>query len=125
MCMDNLIDEPTDQTTAWKVMKLNNGEWRTPCLRQKPVDNKLVAKGEPNIKNKSLAGGAIHCFKSHTDAWRYVLYGVREHIFKVRGSGLVAHNKDQIAFREVEFVENLDDVTIEVLGGQRQAKKSE
>ncbi len=115
MCMDFITTEnlPT-KTTAWKVM-LYDGGWKTPLKRATPRNNKLKAKGKPDIRRSIscgilLSGGAIHCFKTKTAANRFALPS--EAVFEIRGKNPIARNRTQIAFQEIEFVDNINDLEI-------------
>lgn len=105
MCMINLIEKPTKQVVAYKVLYWNGvrKRWETPC-ECTPIKSKtLIAKGKSS-DDGIIDGGAIHCFKTKKDAdqWKYP----DEVIFKVVGKGLVGHNNTEIAFREIEFVDD-------------------
>ncbi len=105
MCMINLIDKPTKQVVAYKVLMWDSYKklWRTPC-EYDPIKSKtLIAKGKPS-EDGIISGGAIHCFKTEKAANQWKTHD--EVIFKVVGKGLVGHSGTEIAFKEIEFVDD-------------------
>lgn len=113
---------------AWKVMRYTGKQWVTPYRELAPKNNKLKAIGSKQILYnnwngyRELSGWAIHCFRSEAEAKFYLRCGLRLtathpfneelqawEIFKVVGKRPVAFNESQIAFREIEFVDTIND----------------
>ena len=108
---------------SWKVMSYDDMDkaWKTPWYANHPKNNRLKATGKVGIvdnhdnylweiKSRKLEGGAIHCYRTKQDAkvaTKYY-YSCRE-IFKVKGKKPVAYNDTEIAFKEVEFVDTIND----------------
>ena len=97
---------------AWKVLRWDylRSVWRTP-FRDVVIDTKILkAKGKLNknyIEN-DIESGAIHCFKTKRAADSFRTSS--ECVFKVIGKGYMADGyNDEIAFKEIEFVENPND----------------
>ncbi len=113
---------PLQQTKAWKVLQYERGKWISPIQGTLVSNNRLKAKGRRHyatsyftVEKKRLESGAIHCFRRKKDAQQHWLmerslsFMNDREIFEVKGIGYVNHNGTEIAFKEIEFVDNIND----------------
>ena len=118
MCMYCVINDGKKINHAWKVLEYdkNKKEWFTPFQYEIVRNNILVAKGEisPGASGRGIGKGVIHCYRTKKAAKKswimqkdYSPYLVD--VFKVVGKDLVGYNDKEVAFKEVEFVDNVDD----------------
>lgn len=117
MCMHNIKRKELKTRTAWKILEYYRyyEKWKTPYQSEPVKNNKLIAKGKIDIKSPEylcsgsceLHGGAIHCYRTRKEAKKNCMFW--QAIFKVVGTGYIAHNNEQIAFKSVKFVDNVDD----------------
>ncbi len=100
---------------AWKVMANYGSGWFTPIRYIRPKNNKLKARGKLDLEATSapwykLYGGVIHCYKTKRAALDSIMYASNfQDVFEVIGKTPIAHTTNQIAFKEIEFVDNLDE----------------
>ena len=129
MCLFDAQTENLPQSNiAWKLMKYSSikSKWITPVFNSLTYKNKLKAYGEPvfnegyrNSKKYTpvniLEGGAIHCYRTRTQACitRYSGLHIEEcRVFEVKGTDCVAYSEKEIAFKEIEFVDDLSDESL-------------
>ncbi len=113
MCMSHVKTENfPDSNIAWKVMTYDNDRWRTPYRCAKPIDNKLKAYEKPDISLwyghawRILHGGAIHCYRTKLEAEATITRSYHR-VFEVKGTNPIGYTDSQIAFEEIEFVDDL------------------
>lgn len=123
MCLDYAITtRPQGKySTAYKLLEW---DWEMQCwvtaIRRIEAKQLLIARGKPITRRGSrltespavLHGGAIHCYRTYEAAHASYLYQnfkTTTDIFQVIGSGHVAHNETEIAFRQIKFVDRLEE----------------
>ena len=63
-------------------------------------------------RGKDITKGAIHCYRTKSEAkasWIICGHESIYEIFKVEGIGEIAHNDTEVAFKEIKFVDTVDD----------------
>lgn len=123
MCLSNIeIDskkKKLKKIVAWKVLEYRQDQWVTPYQREPVRENKLKAVGLPKIEDdydfdngrfiKQLHGGAIHCYKTRALARDAMSGNSRRAVFQVVGKGYIGENDEDIAFKEIKFLDKVDD----------------
>ena len=118
MCLYNAqIENLPESKVAWKVLAYRKSRWRTPMFNHEIVGNKLKAYGPPGFYRRCsihsevnmLSGGVIHCYRTRQQALTCSNNMNGEHtcVFEVIGKDCIAYNNEQIAFKEIEFVEDI------------------
>lgn len=118
--------KPLKTQYAWKILEYDphSKVWQTPYRGMIVTNNKLKAKGRKKIVDYKelieLSGGAIHCFRNKNVArkrldcyYRFLNNRCMMDVFKVKGKGYILHNLTEIAFKEIEFLDNVNDYYIE------------
>ncbi len=130
MCLDNAqFNQPENSDIAYKLLFYNefSQKYTTPVtVITVDITQPFVAVGRPKyekdryhlfgiptpfVKNYHLQGGAIHCYRTlgHM-AGELIRNGIYSKVFKVKGTGYIAHNNEHIAFKQIEFLEEIKEI---------------
>lgn len=128
MCLENAqFKQPENSDIAYKLLYWYESyqRYQTPVTSiTVDITKPFVAAGRPKydkyryklfgiptpfVKEYRLQGGAIHCYRNLDELKFYFKFHYGK-IFKVKGTGYIAHNDREIAFKQIEFLEEIKEI---------------